>query len=46
MAGTFINCRRDGAPSVAGRLFDYLAGRFSHDDLFIDGKVKHTAEQQ
>jgi hypothetical protein len=23
-------------PGVAGRLFDYLAGRFSRDDLFMD----------
>jgi hypothetical protein len=25
MAGIFINYRRDDAPGVAGRLFDYLA---------------------
>lgn len=36
MAGIFINYRRDDAPGVAGRLFDYLATRFSHDDLFMD----------
>ncbi len=36
MAGIFINYRRDDAPGVAGRLFDYLAGRFSKDDLFMD----------
>jgi hypothetical protein len=46
MAGIFINDRRDDAPSVAGRLFDYLAAMFSRDDLFVDGKVKHIAEQQ
>jgi hypothetical protein len=46
MAGIFINDRRDDAPGVAGRLSDYLAARFSSDDLFIDGKVKHIAEQQ
>ena len=36
MAGIFINYRRDDAPGVAGRLFDYLATRFSKDDLFMD----------
>ena len=36
MAGIFTNYRRDDAPGVAGRLFDYLATRFSHDDLFMD----------
>jgi hypothetical protein len=36
MAGIFINYRRDDAPGVAGRLFDYLAGRFSKEDLFMD----------
>src|ERR1700744_5013784 len=36
MAGIFINYRRDDAPGVAGRLFDYLAARFSKDDLFMD----------
>src|ERR1700722_12261445 len=36
MAGIFINYRRDDAPGVAGRLFDYLAGRFSKNDLFMD----------
>ncbi len=36
MAGIFINYRRDDAPGVAGRLFDYLAGRFSREDLFMD----------
>jgi hypothetical protein len=28
MAGIFINYRRDDAPGVAGRLFDYLATKF------------------
>jgi hypothetical protein len=36
MAGIFINYRRDDAPGVAGRLFDYLATKFSHGDLFMD----------
>jgi hypothetical protein len=36
MAGIFINYRRDDAPGVAGRLFDFLATRFSRDDLFMD----------
>jgi hypothetical protein len=36
MAGIFINYRREDAPGVAGRLFDYLATKFSHDDLFMD----------
>src|SRR5579862_7250412 len=36
MAGIFINYRRDDAPGVAGRLFDYLAIRFSKDALFMD----------
>jgi TIR domain len=36
MAGIFINYRRDDAPGVAGRLFDYLATKFSRDDLFMD----------
>ncbi len=36
MAGIFINYRRDDAPGVAGRLFDYLALRFSHRSLFMD----------
>jgi hypothetical protein len=46
MAGIFINYRRDDAPGVAGRPCDRLAAKSSHDDLFIDGKVKHIAEQQ
>jgi hypothetical protein len=36
MAGIFINYRRDDAPGIAGRLFDYLATKFSRDDLFMD----------
>jgi hypothetical protein len=36
MAGIFINYRRDDAPGVAGRLFDYLALKFSRRDLFMD----------
>src|ERR1700680_3998504 len=36
MAVIFINYRRDDAPGVAGRLFDYLAARYSHNDLFMD----------
>jgi hypothetical protein len=36
MPGIFINYRRDDAPGVAGRLYDYLAKSFSHRDLFID----------
>lgn len=36
MAGIFINYRRDDSSGVAGRLFDYLAARFSKDDLFMD----------
>jgi hypothetical protein len=46
MVGILINYRRDDAPGVAGRLFDYLATKFSRDDLFMDGKVKHIAELQ
>jgi hypothetical protein len=36
MAGIFINYRRDDAPGVAGRLFDYLALKFPHRSLFMD----------
>jgi hypothetical protein len=36
MPGIFINYRRDDAPGVAGRLYDYLSKRFSHRQLFID----------
>jgi hypothetical protein len=36
MAGIFINYRRDDAPGVAGRLFDYLALRYSRRQLFMD----------
>jgi hypothetical protein len=36
MAGIFINYGRDDAPGVAGRLFDYLATKFSRDGLFMD----------
>jgi hypothetical protein len=36
MAGIFINYHRDDAPGVAGWLFDFLATRFSRDDLFMD----------
>jgi TIR domain len=36
MAGIFINYRRDDAPGVAGRLFDYLALKFPRGSLFMD----------
>jgi hypothetical protein len=36
MAGIFINYRRDDTPGVAGRLFDYLAARYSRGELFMD----------
>jgi hypothetical protein len=36
MSGIFINYRRDDAPGVAGRLYDYLAKTFSRRELFID----------
>src|SRR5580704_734822 len=36
MAGIFINYRRDDAPGVAGRLFDYLALKYPRGDLFMD----------
>jgi hypothetical protein len=36
MAGIFINYRHDDTPGVAGRLFDYLALRYSHSELFMD----------
>jgi hypothetical protein len=36
MAGIFINYRRDDAPGVAGRLFDYLALKYPRRNLFMD----------
>jgi hypothetical protein len=36
MAGIFINYRRDDAPGVAGRLFDYLALKYPRQSLFMD----------
>jgi formylglycine-generating enzyme required for sulfatase activity len=36
MAGIFINYRRDDAPGVAGRLFDYLALKYPRNTLFMD----------
>jgi hypothetical protein len=36
MARIFINYRRDDTQGVAGRLFDYLAARYSRDELFMD----------
>src|SRR5271155_2257033 len=36
MARIFINYRRDDAPGVAGRLFDYLASKYSRRELFMD----------
>jgi PAN domain/TIR domain len=36
MARIFINYRRDDTQGVAGRLFDYLASKYSHDELFMD----------
>jgi hypothetical protein len=36
MAGIFINYRRDDAPGVAGRLFDYLASKYPRGNLFMD----------
>lgn len=36
MPGIFINYRRDDAPGVAGRLYDYLSRSFSRRELFID----------
>jgi TIR domain len=36
MAGIFINYRRDDAPGVAGRLFDYLTLKFPRRSLFMD----------
>src|SRR5580704_5495537 len=36
MAGIFINYRRDDAPGVAGRLFDYLALKYSRHGIFMD----------
>jgi len=46
MSGIFINYRRDDAPGVAGRPLDCLAAKLPHGDLFMDGNVKHIAEQQ
>jgi hypothetical protein len=34
--GIFINYRREDAPGVAGRLYDYLAKSFARSELFID----------
>jgi hypothetical protein len=36
MAGIFINYRRDDAPGVAGRLFDYLVSKYPRSSLFMD----------
>ena len=36
MAGIFINYRRDDNPGVAGRLFDYLALKYSRNGIFMD----------
>ena len=36
MARIFINYRRDDTQGVAGRLFDYLASKYSRDELFMD----------
>ena len=36
MARIFINYRRDDTPGVAGRLFDYLASKYSRRELFMD----------
>jgi len=36
MARIFINYRRDDTAGVAGRLFDYLALKYSRDELFMD----------
>jgi hypothetical protein len=36
MAGIFINYRRDDSPGVAGRLFDYLALKYSRHGIFMD----------
>jgi hypothetical protein len=36
MAGIFINYRRDDAPGVAGRLFDYLTSKYSRGNLFMN----------
>ncbi|HEX4411601.1 MAG TPA: SUMF1/EgtB/PvdO family nonheme iron enzyme [Xanthobacteraceae bacterium] len=36
MARIFINYRRDDTPGVAGRLFDYLALKYSRRALFMD----------
>ncbi len=36
MVGIFINYRRDDAPGVAGRLFDYLSTKYPHGALFMD----------
>jgi TIR domain len=36
MSGVFISYRRDDSGGYAGRLFDVLAGRFGHDQMFMD----------
>jgi hypothetical protein len=36
MARIFINYRRDDTQGVAGRLFDYLALKYSRSELFMD----------
>jgi hypothetical protein len=36
MSGVFISYRRDDSGGYAGRLFDALAGRFGHDQMFMD----------
>ncbi len=36
MARIFINYRRDDTQGVAGRLFDYLATKYSRRELFMD----------
>ena len=36
MARIFINYRRDDTQGVAGRLFDYLASKYSRQELFMD----------
>ena len=36
MSGVFISYRRDDSGGYAGRLFDVLAGRFGHEQTFMD----------
>lgn len=36
MAGVFISYRREDAAASAGRLFDHLAARLGHDQVFMD----------